>query len=143
MDTKSAEAAENSATVARGAIIPYLALDGAGKAADFYVKAFGAQEVARVPGPGEDGRFIHIHLILNGQSLMLSDPFPEHGHAYKEPAGVTLHLQVQGIQAWFDRAVAAGATATMPVAKEFWGELYGRLRDPFGVEWSMGEPAGA
>jgi PhnB protein len=130
---------KQSAVAARGGIIPYLALDGAGKAADFYIKAFGADEIARVPGPGNDGRFIHIHLTLNGQSLMLSDPFPEHGHAYREPAGVTLHLQVTDIQRWFDRAVTAGATATAPVRKEFWGDFYGRLRDPFGVEWSMGE----
>jgi PhnB protein len=115
VDTK---AAEQSATAARGGIIPYLALDGAGRAADFYVKAFGAQEIARVPGPENDGRFIHIHVIINGQSLMLSDPFPEHGHAYKEPAGVTLHLQVaDDIDGWFDSAVKAGATATMPVRK--------------------------
>jgi PhnB protein len=128
--------AQKSAVAARGGIIPYLALDGVGKAADFYVKAFGAQDVARVPAQGNDGRFIHIHLIINGQSLMLSDPFPEHGHAYKEPAGVTLHLQVTDINRWFDRAVQAGATA---VRKEFWGDFYGRLKDPFGVEWSMGE----
>ena len=139
MDDKSASAAQKSAVAARGGIIPYLALDGAGKAADFYVKAFGAEDVARVPAQGNDGRFIHIHLIVNGQSLMLSDPFPEHGRAYKEPAGVTLHLQVTDINRWFDRAVAAGATATLPVRKEFWGDFYGRLKDAFGVEWSLGE----
>src|ERR1700744_2016907 len=97
MDETTANDAQTSAIAARGGIIPYLALDGAGKAADFYGTAFGAQDVARVPAQGDDGRFIHIHLILNGQSLMLSDPFPEHGHAYKEPAGVTLHLQVTDI----------------------------------------------
>ena len=134
-----AAADQKAATTPRGGIVPYLALDGAGKAADFYVKAFAAEELARVGGPGNDGRFIHIHLVINGASLMLSDPFPEHGHAYKEPAGVTLHLQIADIQTWFKRAVDAGATETLPVGKQFWGDLYGRLRDPFGVEWSLGE----
>lgn len=133
------ELGQKSATAARGGVIPYLALDGAGKAADFYVRAFGAEEIARMPGPGDDGRLIHCHLIINDHSVMLSDPFPEHGHAYKEPAGVTLHLQVTDIDTWFKRALDAGATQTMPVSKQFWGDFYGRLRDPFGVEWSLGE----
>ncbi|MEI9996466.1 MAG: glyoxalase/bleomycin resistance/extradiol dioxygenase family protein [Rhizomicrobium sp.] len=135
MDT---ELGQNSAAALRGGIVPYLNLDGAGKAADFYKRAFGADEIARMPGAA-DGRLIHCHLVLNGNSLMLSDPFPEHGHPAQTPAAFTLHLQVDDIDAWFRRAVAAGATVLMPVSKQFWGDLYGRLRDPFGVSWSIGQ----
>ncbi|MEI9887184.1 MAG: glyoxalase/bleomycin resistance/extradiol dioxygenase family protein [Rhizomicrobium sp.] len=91
------------------------------------------------PAAGGDGRLIHCHLHLHGHSLMLSDPFPEHGHAYKEPAGVTLHLQVDDIDTWFRRAVEAGCTVLLPVSKQFWGDLYGQLKDPFGIAWSLGE----
>lgn len=122
-----------------GGIIPYLAVEGAATASEFYQRAFAATELARIPGGGGDGRLIHCHLHLHGHSLMLSDPFPEHGHAYKEPAGVTLHLQVDDIDTWFRRAVEAGCTVLLPVSKQFWGDLYGQLKDPFGIAWSLGE----
>src|SRR5436309_3188797 len=63
----------------RGGVIPYLQVDGAVKAADFYRRAFGAEEVARHP-VDEKGRTMHVHLIVNGGSLMLGDAYPEHGH---------------------------------------------------------------
>ena len=69
---------------------------------------------------------------------MLSDPFPEHGYPLKTPQAFTLHLQVGDIQAWWDRAVAAGAEVTLPLHDAFWGDRYGQLRDPFGVSWAMG-----
>jgi uncharacterized glyoxalase superfamily protein PhnB len=122
-----------------GGPCPYLSVDGAGKAADFYVKAFGAQEVARMP-PDDKGRYMHIHLVLNGGSLMLCDPFPEHGAPLEKPAGFMLHLQVEDVDAAFDKAVKAGSTAKMPVQDMFWGDRYGQLVDPFGVMWTMGAP---
>jgi PhnB protein len=122
-----------------GGVVPYLNVSNAGAAADFYVKAFGAKEVFRYP-PDEKGRHMHIHLHLNGGSLMLSDPFPEHGCEHKDPQGFNLHMKVQGIDKAFQRAVDAGATVVMPVQKMFWGDRYGQLRDPFGVTWAMGEP---
>ena len=123
-----------------GGLVPYLTVDGASKAADFYVKAFGAKEVARYP-LDEKGRTMHIHLHINGSSLMLSDAFPEHGHPLQAPQSFNLTLQVRGIDAWWDRAIAAGATSIMPVQQMFWGDRYGQLKDPFGVMWSMNEPA--
>jgi uncharacterized glyoxalase superfamily protein PhnB len=122
-----------------GGVVPYLSLSDAGAAADFYVRAFGADEVYRHP-PDNKGRHMHIHLHLNGGSLMLSDAFPEHGHPLKEPQAFSLLMKVQGIDKAFQRAVDAGATIIMPVEKMFWGDRYGQLRDPFGVTWAMSEP---
>jgi PhnB protein len=123
-----------------GGLVPYLTVDGASKASDFYVKAFGAKEVSRY-GVDEQGRTMHIHLHLNGSSLMLSDAYPEHGHPLKAPQSFNLTLQVTDIDAWWNRAIAAGATSIMPVQQMFWGARYGQLLDPFGVMWSMNEPA--
>ncbi len=121
----------------KGGVIPYLTVEDAAATAAFYKAAFAAAEVARLPGP--NGKTMHCHLHINGNSLMLSDAFPEHGHPFVPPAGFTLHLQVTGIDAWFARALAAGGTEIMPIEKMFWGDRYGQLRDPFGVVWSMGE----
>jgi PhnB protein len=119
-----------------GGVAPYLSIGDAGGAAAFYKRAFGAREVNRMP-PDDRGRTMHIHLVVNGGSLMLSDPFPEHGHPLKTPQAFTLHLQVDDVDAWWDRAVEAGAEVVMPVAEMFWGDRYGQLRDPYGVSWSL------
>ncbi len=124
----------------RGGLIPYLTVDGASKAADFYIRAFGAEEAMRVP-PDEKGRTMHIHLYVNGTSLMLSDAYPEYGHPLEKPQSFNLTLQVDDIDAWWQRAVDAGATVVTPVERMFWGDRYGQLRDPFGVMWAMNEPA--
>ena len=63
---------------------------------------------------------------------MLSDPFPEHGHPLGTPQGYSLLLPVKDIDAWWRRAVEAGAQSVMPVTEMFWGDRYGQLRDPFG-----------
>jgi PhnB protein len=115
----------------------------AAEAIDFYIAAFGATEVRRQPA--DDGkRLMHAHLHLNGASLMLHDEFPEYvGPADVDsgsPRGLTLHLQVDNADTWFDRAVAAGATAVMPVEDMFWGDRYGQVTDPFGYRWSIAHP---
>lgn len=123
-------------------VIPHLNVVGAAKAAEFYQKAFGAQELMRLPA--QDGeRLMHCALVINGGSLFLCDCFPEMGHGYEhQPSNsFTMHLQVDDIDAWFDRAVQAGAEVLEPVSLMFWGDRYGRLRDPFGVCWSMGQTA--
>ena len=122
-----------------GGIVPYLTVDGATKAADFYAKAFDAREVFRQP-PDEQGRTMHIHLYLNDSSLMLCDAYPEHGHTLSDHQGYTLHLKVTGIDRWWQRAIDAGCQIVLPLQEMFWGERYGQLRDPFGVLWSMSEP---
>ena len=126
-----------------GGLTPHIQIGGnrAKEAIDFYTKAFGATEIRRQPA--EDGiRLMHAHLHVNGASLMLHDEFPEYvGPADVGPAGgsgLTLHLQVDDADRWFDRAVAAGATAAMPVDDMFWGDRYGQVKDPFGYRWSIG-----
>jgi PhnB protein len=121
-------------------VTPYLMVRGASEAAGFYKRAFGAEELARTAG--EDGkRLIHCHLRINGGDVMMSDEFPEYGYGLGEgPNGVTLHLAVDDADEWWNRAVGAGATITMPLAEQFWGDRYGQLRDPFGHSWSIGAP---
>ena len=121
-------------------LTPHLAIRDkrASEAIDFYAKAFGAEEKGRMPA--DDGvRLMHVHLIINGASLMFADEFPEYdGKIEAAPSGVTLHLQVDDADAWFARAVAAGAEVTMPLADMFWGDRYGQVCDPFGHRWAIG-----
>jgi PhnB protein len=119
-----------------GGVAPYLTVSDAGKAADFYVEALGAAEVRRLP-PDDKGRYLHIHLVINGGSVMLADAFPDHGHPLEKPASFMLHLQVDDVDAWFERATKAGAEVVLPVQLMFWGDRYGQVRDPFGVLWSI------
>ena len=126
----------------RGGLTPHLTIPSRGGAAavDFYARAFGAEEVMR--RPAEDGeRLMHAHLRINGASLMLADEFPEWtGEADITPKGVSLHLQVDDADEWWNRALANGAIPVMPLENQFWGDRYGQVRDPFGHTWSIGGP---
>lgn len=124
-----------------GGLTPYLAINGATKAGEFYQRAFGAEQVFAVP-PDEQGRTMHIHLYVNGSSLMLGDFYPEHGHAAKPVQACTmqLHLTDETIDQWWQRAVDAGCEITTPLQVMFWGDRWGALRDPFGVDWAMNAP---
>jgi len=121
-------------------VTPYLTVRGASAAAEFYTRAFGAEELGRVPA-GDGTRLLHCCLRINEGIVMLSDEFPEQGFGLGDgPAGVTLHLQVNDADAWFTDAVEAGATVRMPLADQFWGDRYGQVTDPFGHVWSIGSP---
>ena len=121
-----------------GGVVPHLVLSDANAASTFYQRAFGAAEVSRMPT--EDGaRLIHCHLHLNGGSLTLMDQMP--GRETGPVQGFDLILSVDDIDAWWDRAIKAGAKAVMPPQKMFWGDRYGQVEDPFGVLWSLDEPA--
>src|SRR5688572_27998902 len=120
------------------AVTPHLVCEGAAQAIEFYKKAFGAQEVARLPGP--DGKLMHAQITINGAPVMLVDDFPDwgsHGPKALKGSPVTIHLYVDDVDAVVARAVKAGATVTMPVADQFWGDRYGKLEDPFGHHWSV------
>ena len=126
-------------------VSPMLTVGDGAAAIDFYVKAFDAEELGRVPGP--DGKKLyHAALRINGSLVMLNDDFPEmsDGKSLTPPAlggsPVTIHLTVTDVDAKFQKAVDAGATVTMPLADAFWGDRYGELVDPFGHRWSMGQP---
>jgi PhnB protein len=127
------------------AVSPMLTVSDGAAAIDFYVKAFDAEELGRVPGP--DGKkLFHAALRINGSLVMLNDDFPEMNEgksATPEALGgspVTIHLTVTDVDKKFQKAVDAGATVVMPLDDMFWGDRYGELRDPFGHLWSMGQP---
>lgn len=136
--TEFNEAAMQARAEVRG-VAAYLNVGGAVKASEFYQKAFGAEEVGRVP-VDDQGRTMHIHLYINGGSVMLGDPYPEHGYPLEAPQAFSLHLQVDDADAWWSRAVGAGAEIVTPLQPMFWGDRWGQLRDPFGVLWSIGAP---
>ena len=126
-----------------GGLIAYLQVDGAHKAAEFYGKAFGAETVYAYP-PDEKGRTMHVHLHINGSSLMLCDAYPEHGHPLEKPQGYTMQLLLDsdGLEAWWKRAIETGCEVVVPLDVMFWGDRWGQLRDPFGILWSMNAPVG-
>ena len=134
------ETAEMPKVEVKGGVVAYLSLDGAAKAAAFYAKAFGATTVAQYP-PDDQGRTMHVHLYINGSSVMLCDFYPEHGHGPETPAAFNLMMPVTDIEARFKTAVDAGCSPEMPPEKMFWGDTYAQVRDPFGVIWSMNQQA--
>lgn len=122
----------------QNAVTPYLVIKGAAEAIGFYEKAFGAVEKARMPMP--DGRVGHAELRIVGSTIYLADEYPEWGILSPTSlggSGVGIHLYVEDADATYDRAVEAGATATMPLVDAFWGDRYGKLTDPFGHIWSI------
>ncbi|BBX46319.1 VOC family protein [Mycobacterium cookii] len=126
------------------ALSPHLVVDDAAAAIDFYIKAFDAVEIGRVPRP--DGKLIHAALRINGFLVMLADDFPEmSGGKSMTPTSlggtpVTIHLTVDDVDTRFQRALDAGATVVMPLDEQFWGDRYGMVVDPFGHQWSLGQP---
>lgn len=118
-------------------VTPHIVVRGAAKAIEFYRAAFGAEELCRMPGP--DGSIMHAELRIGNARVMLCDEFPEVARSPQSIGGspVTLHLYVADVDAAAARAVKAGATVTMPIADQFWGDRYGKLRDPFGHSWSV------
>jgi PhnB protein len=120
-------------------ITPHLVVRDAGRAIEYYCKAFGASELFRNVAP--DGKSImHSELMLGDSRFLLHDEFPERGLlsplAY-QGTSVTLHLYVDDVDTVFARAIDAGAQVLMPVEDCFWGDRYGILQDPFGHRWSI------
>ena len=127
-------------------LTPILVVDNAHAAIDFYTAAFAAKEIARVTAP--DGRkLMHARMEVFGSILVLMDDFPELEFSIgrsRTPQAlggspVTLHLQVEDASSLWEQALRAGASAVIPLQEVFWGELYGRLRDPFGHEWTVAQ----
>lgn len=123
-------------------VIAYLTVADGEAAIAFYRAAFGAELI--YSAKAEDGRrYMHARLAINGGIVMLSDDFPEFRGGKPgtpradQPRGLVLHMQVQDADALFAQALAAGAVVEMPLADQFWGDRYGRLRDPFGHVWSV------
>ena len=120
------------------AITPYLVIDGAARAIDFYKDVFGATERMRMPA-GE-GRIGHAELAIGGSVLMLSDTCPQMKAFAPVPgasAPLSLHLYVTDVDAVVARAVAAGAVVEHPVENKFYGDRSGGIVDPFGHHWHV------
>ena len=120
-------------------ITPYITVQGAAQALEFYKRAFGAEEKERMPGP--DGKSVmHAELKIGDSIVMLSDEFPGMGCRSPRALGGStgyLFLYVPDVDAAFKRAVDAGAKASMPIADMFWGDRFGKVTDPFGHEWGL------
>jgi PhnB protein len=134
-----AEAQGTPPNAVKGGVVAYLNLDGAIKAGELYKKAFAAEQVHLHPAD-DKGRTMHLHLLINGSSLMISDPFPEQGCNYVPAAGFSLMLPVKDVDTWWQRAVDAGCTGTMQPQDMFWGDRYAQAKDPFGVIWAFVGP---
>jgi PhnB protein len=119
-------------------LTPYLAVEDASKAIDFYKEAFGAEEVLRMPGP--DGKIAHAELQIGDSKLMLSDPFPQSNvRPPSERGGPTgsIFMYVEDVDATFEQAQRAGADVVSELEDMFWGDRFGTLSDPFGHVWSV------
>ena len=118
-------------------LTPHLTVDGASNYIDFLKRAFGAVEIHRSPGPG--GKLMHATVRIGDSALMLNDHFPEFGAKPISPGPwpFILHLYVPDADALFAQATAAGCMVTMPLSDQFWGDRYGQLKDPNGVNWAI------
>jgi PhnB protein len=119
-------------------LTPFLTVRNAERAIEFYKQAFGAQERGVAKGP--DGKVMHAELKIGDSVIMLSDEYPEFGSLSPQSVGgspMGLHIYIENVDAAFDRAVKAGAQVEMPVMDQFWGDRYGKLKDPFGHKWSI------
>jgi PhnB protein len=117
-------------------VTPYLAIKNAARALEFYEKAFGATVRYTLLMP--DGRVGHAEISLGDSIVMLSDEFPEYGGKAPEAFGgspVSIHLYVDDVDAFFKRALAAGARERKRVEDQFYGDRSGQLEDPFGHLW--------
>ncbi len=137
-NTATLEKTQSHTVEGQHTVTPHLICAGASDAIEFYKNAFGAEELLRLPGP--NGKLMYACVRIGDSRVMLADEMPEHG--VLGPKGqrvspVTIHLNVDDVDAVVKQAVAAGAKLTMPVQDMFWGDRYGRVEDPFGHQWSI------
>ena len=119
-------------------VIPYLAVDGAAAAIEFYKRVFGATERTRMPGP--DGKVGHAELDIGRSVVMLSDMMADMGAATPAAPGgtaITLMVYVEAVDEVFKRALDVGATAEGTVEDQFYGDRSGQFTDPFGYKWMV------
>lgn len=119
-------------------VTPYLIIEGAGEAIEFYKKAFGAKELFRFPGP--EGTVGHAEIKIGDSPIMLADAFPAMGYKGPKSLGgspVSLMIYVENVDTIFNQAVQAGATVKEAVSDKFYGDRIGSLIDPFGHVWHV------
>lgn len=120
-------------------VTPYLVVDGAAQAIEFYRRAFGAVELLRLEAPG--GKLGHAEVRIGDSPVMLADEAPDQGAVGPKTlggCGVSIMLYVEDADAVFARAVEAGAEVVRPLQDQFYGDRSGTLRDPFGHVWTVG-----
>ena len=119
-------------------VTPYLIINGAADAIEFYKKAFGATELFRFPAP--DGKIGHAEIKIGDSPIMLADEFAEMGYKGPQALGgspVSLMIYLEDVDAVFNRAVEAGASVKEAVQDKFYGDRTGTLTDPFGHVWHV------
>jgi PhnB protein len=119
-------------------VTPYLAVEDAAQAIDYYTRAFGAKERVRMDAPG--GKIGHAELEIGDSLIMLSDPFPQASTKPPKELGgtsVSVFLYVEDVDGVVKQAVDAGATIRMEVEDQFWGDRFGTIEDPFGHVWGL------
>jgi PhnB protein len=119
-------------------VTPYLAVDDAAEAIEYYKKAFGATERVRMEAPG--GKIGHAELEIGDSLVMLSDALPQFSTRPPNELGgtsVSVFMYVEDVDAVVKQAIDAGATVTMEIADQFWGDRFGSVQDPFGHLWSI------
>ncbi len=117
----------------------YLVVKNSVEALEFYGKAFGAETICRMPGP--DGQStMHAEMGIGNSTVMLTDENPQWGAASPITLGgnhSSLHLYVEDVDSAFEQAVAAGCEVTMPLQDMFWGDRFGKVKDPYGHQWGI------
>ena len=117
---------------------PYLIIEGAAEAIEFYKQAFGATELFRFPAP--DGKIGHAEIKIGDSPIMVADAYPDMGYNGPKSLGgspVSLMIYVEDVDTVFNRAVDAGATVKEAVTDKFYGDRIGTLIDPFGHVWHV------
>lgn len=120
-------------------VTPHLVVKGVGEALDFYAKAFGAEEIVRMPGP-DGSTVMHAEIKIGDSMIMMCEECPDMGASSPlamSSSPVTIHLYVDDADAFQARAVDAGAKVALEVQNTFWGDRYGKVVDPFGHNWSI------
>jgi PhnB protein len=119
-------------------VTPYLIFEDANSAISSYGKAFGAQELFRMP---MGNRIAHAEIQIGNSRIMLADEAPQmdaHGPKHHNGSPVSLMLYVAGVDSVAEKAVAAGAKVLRPVKNQFYGDRSGTFLDPFGYKWTIG-----
>jgi PhnB protein len=119
-------------------VTPYLIVKGASRAIEFYQKAFGAEQLFRMDGPG--GTIMHAEIQIGDSRVMLADEFPDMGYVAPPAdagASTSFYLYVEDVDARFKRAIDAGGKVKREIRDEFYGDRSGTLADPFGHVWTL------
>jgi PhnB protein len=117
-------------------VTPYLVVEGAAEAIDFYTRVFGAKEQMRMPAPG--GKIGHAEIKIGDSVVMLADAVPEMGHKSPRALGgspISLLLYVEDADATVKKATENGGKVVRPVENQFYGDRMGGIEDPFGHQW--------